>query len=418
MSNKERQLIFFWNYAEWGGAQIYLLAIMKQAKRDWDIKVIFPRASSPDIVKFIEAVGVAYEFIDFSLDLDPAPTLLRKLQRQWRRVRAEKLTFKHLLRFNLRESILHIEAIPWQSWILLTALRLRGASVFVTLHNSVPEGSFIRKAIWKMRMEFVSRLKGFHIFASNQDTKARLKQWVAPDFWQSIRVTYTAVDPLEIEKVRSAELNREALCKRYDLPADKFLVLCVGQFIDRKGRWVFLEAARLLAQEQKDILFIWVAPRLPDPQEQARIKEYNLNDSFRVVLSERLGTRREDVLNFFRIADVFTLPSLLEGLPIAILEAMALGIPTISTDVNAIPEAIKDNETGILIKPGDSAALADAIDRLKRNEPLRNKLARNGRRYVLKYFDERDAAETAINAYRDCLYGAKADRERVWPHFL
>lgn len=404
MSNKTRkQLIFFWSYVEWGGAQIYLLAIMKQAKHDWDVKVILPRASSPDIVKFIEAVGVDHEFIDFSLDLDPAPTVKRKLQRQWRRVLSEILTFKHLLRFNLRESILHIEAIPWQSWILLTALRMRRANVFVTMHNSMSGASFIREAIWKIRMEFVSRLKGFHIFASNQDTKNKLRRWVAPDFWRSTRVTYTAIDPAEVEKVRSAVLDREALCKRYDLPTDKFLILCVGQFIDRKGRWTFLDAARIIGQSTRDAVFVWVTPVLPDASAQAKIEGYNLGNSFRLLLSGTIGETRECVLRFFRLADIFVLPSFVEGLPIALLEAMALGIPCVSTSVYAIPEAIKHRKTGLLVEPGQSEDLAEAILQLKGDLELRNSLAEAGREHVLKHFDERVAARTAIDAYRGCF---------------
>jgi glycosyltransferase involved in cell wall biosynthesis len=109
------------------------------------------------------------------------------------------------------------------------------------------------------------------------------------------------------------------------------------------------------------------------------------------------------VLRFFRVADIFTLPSLWEGLPISILEAMALGVPTISTNVNAIPEAVKDMETGILIEPGSAIDLCDAILRLKDDEILREKVSSAGREHVLRYFDERDAAKIALNAYEESL---------------
>jgi len=108
-------------------------------------------------------------------------------------------------------------------------------------------------------------------------------------------------------------------------------------------------------------------------------------------------------LRFFRIADAFTLPSFVEGLPIALLEAMAIGIPSISTDMNAIPEAIIDRETGIVIEAGDSDALAKRILDLKNNPSLRQRLSANGRAHVLENFDEREASRIAIDAYRECF---------------
>jgi glycosyltransferase involved in cell wall biosynthesis len=121
------------------------------------------------------------------------------------------------------------------------------------------------------------------------------------------------------------------------------------------------------------------------------------------VLSADLGSERLDVLTFFRIADVFTLPSYVEGLPIALLEAMALERPSISTNAYAIPEAVKDNETGLLIEAGDAASLADAILRLKEDQALRRRLSKNGRSFVIANFDERDAAATAIAEYEEAL---------------
>ena len=133
MTKTRRQLIFIWNYVEWGGAQIYLLAIMKTAKPDYDIVVILPRNSMPDILNYLDRLGIRYEFQDTYLEGGPALTLKSRLRRQWRRIHAEFVSFRYLHRYNLRESILHIETAPWQSWILLTALAARGANVFVTM---------------------------------------------------------------------------------------------------------------------------------------------------------------------------------------------------------------------------------------------------------------------------------------------
>lgn len=405
MTNKKRQLIFLWNYIEWGGAQIYLLAIMKEARPDWDIVVILPRNSLPEILNYLDRLGVRYEFMDTCLDSDAAPTIKRKLIRQWRRVHAEIMSFRHLLRYNLRKSILHIETAPWQSWILLTALALRRANVFVTMHNFLPKSSAWREIVWKCRLQFVSRLPGFRIFPSNQDTKDKLKGWVGARFWDNMRVTYAAVNPPEIEDALRAEIDVAEIRRRHGIDENKFLILCVGQFIDRKGRWIFLDAARLVLAQDPDVVFVWLTPKMPTADETAKIEGYKLNDGFRLVLSESVGKTRHEVLMFFRIADAFALPSFVEGLPIALLESMALGIPSISTNVYAIPEAIKHLETGILIEAGDSFALAEAILKLKNDPKLREKLSISGRDHVLKNFDERAVARIAIKSYEDSLGG-------------
>jgi len=403
MNNKKRKLIFFWNYLEWGGAQVYFMAIMKEARENWDVITVLPRDSSPEIKGFLDQIGVKCEFIDFFLDTGVATTIKRKLQRQWSRIRAEAATLRFLRRYDLAESILHIETSPWQSWIFLTLLSLRKANVFVTMHNAVSSPARWREVVWKARMQFVSRLPGFHIFASNQDTKNKIRPMVESGFWEKIAVTYTCVDPEQIGKVLATD-DREAIRAKHGVGQDVFVVLTVGQFIDRKGRWVLLDSAKRAVIDDPNIIFIWMTPVEPNEEEKQRIAAYDLPDrNFRLVLSPDVGSTREEILTFFRIADVFALPSYVEGLPIALLEAMALGLPSISTSVYAIPEAVHNGETGILIEAGDGEALAREISVLKNDPALRQNLAKTGSEYVLEHFDERVASQLAISKYKECF---------------
>jgi len=218
-----------------------------------------------------------------------------------------------------------------------------------------------------------------------------------------MRVTYTSIDPTEIDGVLRSEFDKGPLLERFGIPQGRFLVLAVGNFIDRKGRWTFLEAAAKVREMRRDVQFVWLMPQLPDAAETARIEDFGLGDSFKAVRSNDVGVERGQVLQFFRIADAFALPSFVEGLPIALLEAMALGLPSISTNVYGIPEAVIDGETGILIDAGDSTGLADAVVRLASDEGLRRRIASNGRAYVVEHFDERVAARTALAAYKEEL---------------
>jgi glycosyltransferase involved in cell wall biosynthesis len=407
MTKSKRKLIFCWPYVEWGGAQIYFMAIMKAAKADWDVVSIFPEGSPDDVRRFLDEIGVRYETLDFRLDLSPTRNgVAAKVGRHLNRFRIELGLLKHLKRYDLADSILHIETSPWQSWIFLTLLRLRDANVFVTMHNGI-SGPQWRELIWKLRMRFVTRLRGFNLFVSNQDTKNRVRAWARLSYWDQIPVTYTCVDPIQIDAVSKVQLHRDGRRNEYEIAPTDILVLCVGQFIDRKGRWVFLDAAKMLEQTMPNVKFIWVAPQPVSPTDQAKIDALGVNN-FRLLVSADVGSTRKEVLKFFRLADVFALASYVEGLPIALLEAMALGVPSISTNVYGIPEAVFHERTGLLVEPGNAVALAEAVRTLASDAELRERIGEDGREFVLANFDERRAAEIAIEAYNRCFAHAPA----------
>lgn len=405
MDRSTRRIRFVWNYLDWGGANVYLLAIMKEAAGEWDMEVLLPVGSSQDILDMITAVDVRYRLIDACLDKAPAPTFPRKLQRQWRRIRAEIVTYRELKKEKLKDLVIHCELAAWQSWIFYWLLCRQGAQVFFTLHNELPEHPRWRNVIWNWRLGFLSRQRGFHIFPANQHAKNKLRHRVTPEFWRTLPVTYTSVNPDEIEAARRGPFDRGQSRRDHAIPADAFVVLTAARFTDPKGRWTLLDAARLVTEATDEVYFVWVTPDLPDDGDMQRVDAYGLGERFQLVRSRDAGTDRVDFLKFFRIADVFTLPSFLEGLPIAVMEGMAMGLAAISTNIFGIPEAIIDRETGLLIEPGDSEQLASAILELYRDDALRDRLAAKGREHVLATFDERVAARTAIAHYKKSLDG-------------
>ena len=394
-----RRLRFVWNYLDWGGAQVYLLAIMKLARDDWDIEVLLPTGSSGELVRLIDSLDVRYRFIDACLDKAPAPTIFRKFQRQWRRIRAEYVTFRELEQEDFDGLVVHSELAPWQSWIFYWALVRRGARVCMTMHNALPPNPAWRRLVWRSRLWFLSRLPTFQILPSNQHVKESLREWVDPAFYQRMPVTYTAVDPTEIEAALAAPFDRGDCRHSLGIPDDATVVLSVGQFIDRKGRWVLLEAAAEVCRVVEGVYFVWLTPELPVGAEMVRVTAYGLLDQFKLVRSRDVGSTRIDTLRFFRVGDIFVLPSFVEGLPIALLEGMAMGLPSISTNVYAIPEAVIDGDTGLLIEAGDHKCLAERIVQLSRDAELRQRLSERGRRHVLANFDQRDSAGIAIDEY-------------------
>lgn len=86
-------------------------------------------------------------------------------------------------------------------------------------------------------------------------------------------------------------------------------------------------------------------------------------------------------LDYMAASDIFVLPSLSEGMPLVVLEAMSMGLPVVSTRVGAVPDLIEDGRSGILVPPGDPDAIATAVERLG-NAPLREKLGQEARQSV------------------------------------
>jgi len=101
---------------------------------------------------------------------------------------------------------------------------------------------------------------------------------------------------------------------------------------------------------------------------------------------ELLGARA-DVPDLLSRSDVFVLSSRSEGFPVSVLEAMAAGLPVVATDVGGVAEAIEDGETGFLVPPADSEALARALERLVADGALRRRLGAAGRARALGLFD-------------------------------
>ncbi len=399
---KPKKIFYVWNYIEWGGAQIYFFALMNEAKKHCEVLVILPKNSDKQLLNFLDNLNIKYEFFDAVGDNQPATTFKRKLQRHFNKVVCEYKTLKYLQRLDLSGNILHIELAPWQSLVVLLLL-VRQTVVFITMHNEPGKVNLLREILWKIKFGAIGSFKNFHIFTSNKHTKNALYKFLPKEFADEIAITYTAVNPLEIDAALAVELNRNELIEKFNLPKNKTLVFVVGQFIDRKGRWIYLDAAKQISEIDDEIAFVWISNSKPSTDDLRKVETYGLGEKFRLITSDQVGKERIDLFKLMRMADIFALPSYVEGLPISLLEGMALGKPSISTNVYAIPEAVKNSETGILIEAGDSRALAEAILKLKSDKELSEKIGKSGREFVLEIFDERAVAKIAWTKYCEAI---------------
>lgn len=124
--------------------------------------------------------------------------------------------------------------------------------------------------------------------------------------------------------VLEESITRQQIADRYGFPAEKTWICNVAQFIERKGCWVFLEAIKRLQDKRDDLFFFWVGTLPLSEETKHKIEMYNLKDNFRFLSASEVGTNRKDLLRLWQAADLFVLPSFQEGLPVALIEAMAL----------------------------------------------------------------------------------------------
>lgn len=181
---------------------------------------------------------------------------------------------------------------------------------------------------------------------------------------------------LDVEYFRPASPDCD-LRLELGLPKGHLLVGLISYLRSYKGHEYFIEAARTIAAKRDDVTFLIVGEGPEELPIRRLVEQLGLTDRIRM-----LGFR-EDLLNVFRSLDVFAIPSV-EGdtIPQVLMQALAIGIPVVSTTVGSIPDVVIEGETGFVVSPRDASALADRIVRLLDDAGLRALMGTKGRSLV------------------------------------
>jgi glycosyltransferase involved in cell wall biosynthesis len=160
-------------------------------------------------------------------------------------------------------------------------------------------------------------------------------------------------------------------------------IVCVGRLVGAKGQHVLLSAFKKLVDEGRSVRLRLVG-KGPDRESlEAQACTYGIRDH--VIFEGAVGVDR--VREILEEVAIFTLPSFAEGIPVALMEAMAMEIPCVSTTIAGIPELIRDEIDGLLVAPSDEVELAEALTRLIDDPNLRRRLGAAGRLRVLENYD-------------------------------
>jgi glycosyltransferase involved in cell wall biosynthesis len=182
------------------------------------------------------------------------------------------------------------------------------------------------------------------------------------------------------------------------------LIGTVGRLVSQKGMDYFLRAARSVLQEIPEALFVVVG----DGPDRAKLEQLakDLGIEGQVVFT---GSRA-DMPQVYASLDVFVLASLDEGMPMAVLEALASNRAVVATQVGAVPQLIVSGQTGMLVPAADVQGLADAILVLLRNPELRARLGGAGCALVHKEFSSRVMSQAYLRRYEQLLSAGAEQR--------
>lgn len=261
--------------------------------------------------------------------------------------------------------------------IALVLSRLLDISFSFTAHNIF----FVDRILLREKVR-----EARFIVAISEFSKQFLARLVPGTYSDKMHVVHCGVSPDDFAPPESRPSN--------DVP----VLLFVAQLVERKGAPVLVEACRILAEWGVDFRCVIVGDGPQMELLEGLVERYGLHEVVDLagrVFQEHLG-------EYLRRADVFVLPCIkardgdMDGIPVSLMEAMAMEIPTVSTYVSGIPELVENDTSGLLVPENDPRALAGAIRRLLQDEAMRKRLGQNGRRRVQAEFDvQKNAAQLA-----------------------
>nr|WP_316643916.1 glycosyltransferase family 4 protein [uncultured Roseateles sp.] len=289
------------------------------------------------------------------------------------------------------------------------AVRLLSGRVALVHAHSASNASFKRKSFYlalarALRVPTIFHLHGggFRDFA-DQQASPRLRSWIVHTIRHSTRVIALSQAWSDYLTGLAPGARVAIVANPVDVPAELPIrsveparLLFLGRASQAKGIFDLLQAMASLKPRWPDLRLA-----LGGDGDLAAVRTYasqlGLAESLDILGWVGEDDKRKELLR----AEIFVLPSYKEGLPMAMLEAMAMAVPVVVTPVGGIPEAVQHEQQGLLVDPGQPQALADAIERLLASPVLRERLATSARERVRERFGVELVLQRLSAVYRE-----------------
>ncbi len=258
----------------------------------------------------------------------------------------------------------HTPTVSMMTRIAAKKARKKGTVVMYTchgfhFHNASPKKNWM---VYYPVEKFLSRYCDYIVTINKEDFN-RAKNFHCPN------VRYIPSVGVDINKIREIKIDAAAKKESIGVPADKLLILSAGELIERKNHEVIVRA---LAKCKNQEMYYAIAGKGP-------LKDYLANLAKELGVADRvifLGFRT-DVFELYHAADISAFPSKIEGLGLSGVEAMAAGIPLVSSNVHGILDYVIDGKTGFAVPPHDVDGYAEAMDKLAADPELRESMREN-----------------------------------------
>ncbi len=222
----------------------------------------------------------------------------------------------------------------------------------------------------------------------------RIVDWGCPP--EKIKVLYGGVD-LEQFSFRPPDINR-----------DTKNILSMGRLVDKKGHDVLMKAFKKIKEHFPDATLTIIGSGVLEDELRKLAEELNLGKSFQLLnkIPKAIVQEKMQQADLFVAASKEAANGDVEGIPNTVKEAMATGLPVISTTHAGIPELVTNNKDGILVKEDNVDELAEAIEFMLLNRPLWESYALNGRDKVERFFSQQKQLEEQARIYDELLGGS------------
>lgn len=191
------------------------------------------------------------------------------------------------------------------------------------------------------------------------------------------KVKYIPGVGIDINKFSQVIINKSIKRKELDVPENAFVVLSVGELNKNKNHETVIKAISKL--DNPNVYFLICGQGEFEDYLKALIKELELEKQVKL-----LGYRR-DIAEIIKVTDVFAFPSFREGLSVALMEVMAVGIPIICSNIRGNTDLIEDGKGGYLVEPNDADAFEECINRIIKNSTLKENMAEFNKKAIFKF---------------------------------
>lgn len=354
------KILYIVTQSHWGGAQRYVFDLAKNFSRENDITVAC--GGNGLLIDKLKSVGVKVEVFS---------NLIRKINPV-----KDFFCFWQLYNFIKKNKFDLVHTNSSKAEILgNAAAKLAGVKkIIFTAHGFVFNEPLkkTKKLFFVFLEKFANLFSDKIITVSDFDRNSAVKEKIAKP--EKLVTIHNGVEPAtsEISCLTRSEFN---------LSPDAEVVLTVANFYPVKGLKYLIRAAKLVCEKKPEVSFLIFGDGQLRPEIEQQIK--NLNLEKKVILA---GFQK-NIFSIFPIADIFVMSSLKEGLPYAVLEAQAFGLPVVATNVGGLPEIIADRQTGFLVEPKNADKLAEKILLLLENEQLKQEFAQKAKQKINSHFN-------------------------------